>query len=92
MLPICLMPFIVPLHSYFLATIVEQLIQKVVNNYSLLVAKETMYERHLEARKNADMRDALTLVKIQIGMIESWFTLLRKESYFGRFCWVITMP
>lgn len=58
----------------------EQLIQKVVNNYSLLVAKEAMFERHLEARENADMGDALTLVKIQLGMIESWFSLLDIEE------------
>lgn len=36
--------------------------------------------RHLERRENADMRDALAMVKMQIGAIESWFALLDTEE------------
>lgn len=58
----------------------EQLILKVINSYSSLVANEAMFERHLEARENTDMQDALTTVKMQIGAIESWFALLSVEE------------
>lgn len=58
----------------------EQLIRKVADNYSALLDKKALFEHHLEARENADMRDALTLVNIQIGAIESWFTLMDLEE------------
>lgn len=58
----------------------EQLIRKVVNSYSTLVKKAAVFERHLEARENADMREALTVIKLQIGAVESWFVLLTVEE------------
>ena len=58
----------------------EQWVQKAINSYSLLREKEAMFERHLERRENADMRDALAMVKMQIGAIESWFALLDTEE------------
>lgn len=58
----------------------EELIGKVVDSYVSLEAKNALFEQRLEARENADMRDELTIIQIQIGVIESWFALLNIEE------------
>ena len=54
----------------------KYLIDNIVNGYADLLKQERIFEKHLEARENADMRDRLTFVKMRIGAIESLFALL----------------
>lgn len=58
----------------------EQLIRRAIDDYERLRKELAMFERHLEARENAEMREALVLHQIRIGAIESWFTLLDTDE------------
>lgn len=54
----------------------ETIIRNIINNFAEFKRIEQQFERHLEARENKDMRDALGVLKIRIGVVESWFSLL----------------
>ena len=41
-----------------------------------------LYERTLSARENLEIREALTLLKIKITVIQSWFVLLNADERF----------
>ncbi len=58
----------------------EQLVRRVIENFAQLKKEAAIIERRLEARENAEMREALTLRTIQISAIESWFTLLDTDE------------
>lgn len=58
----------------------EQLVRRAIDNYAQLKKEAAIFERRLEARENAEMREALTLRTIQISAIESWFTLLDTDE------------
>lgn len=58
----------------------EAFIQKIIVDYPRYIREEALFERHLEARENRDMRYALTMLKIKIGVVESWFTLLDADE------------
>lgn len=60
----------------------EALVERIVKKYPRLLQEKAIFERHLEARENRDMRDALTLVRIKLGIIESWFSLLDTDERF----------
>ena len=58
----------------------EYIVLNIIDKYPSLLAKEMVLERHLTARENMDLRDALTVVKMQLNAIESWFVLLSVEE------------
>lgn len=58
-------------------------VQRVIENYPRYLREEALFERHLEMRENNDMRDALIVMKIRIGVVESWFTLLDADERFA---------
>lgn len=60
----------------------KSLVKKVMEDYSNYLKEEAILERHLEMRENSDMRDALTMLKIKLGIVESWFTLLDVSERF----------
>lgn len=61
----------------------EALVERIVKKYPRFLQEEAIFERHLEKRENSDMRGALTLVRIKLGMIESWFSLLDTDERFA---------
>lgn len=58
----------------------KQLVRRAIENFAQLKKEASIIERRLEARENAEMRETLTLRKIQISAIESWFTLLDTDE------------
>lgn len=58
-------------------------VQKVIEDYPRYLQEEATFERHLETRENSDMRDALTMLKIRLGIVESWFALLDADERFA---------
>lgn len=54
----------------------ETVIRNIINNFAEFKRLEQQFERHLDARENKDMRDALGMLKVKIGVVESWFSLL----------------
>lgn len=60
----------------------EELIRKVLSKYNSFVSEAELYEKWLAYRENADMRDALTLQKMKIAMVQSWFKLLNVDEAF----------
>lgn len=58
-------------------------VQKVIEDYPRYLQEEAIFERHLEMRENSDMRDALIMLKIRLGIVESWFTLLDADERFA---------
>ena len=58
-------------------------VQKVIEDYPRYLQEEAAVERHLETRENSDMRDALTMLKIRLGIVESWFALLDADERFA---------
>ena len=61
----------------------EAHVERIVKKYSRLLQEEVVFERHLEKRENPNMHDALTLVRIRLGIIESWFSLLDTDERFA---------
>ena len=61
----------------------EAFIEKIIENYPRYLREEERFEYHLEARENPDMRDALTALRIRLGIIESWFVLLDMDERFA---------
>lgn len=57
-------------------------IQKIIDQYPRMIEEEAKFEKHLAQRENADMRDALTAVGMQINVVESWFSLLDVNERF----------
>ena len=58
-------------------------VQKVIEDYPRYLREEAIFERHLEMRENAEMRDALVMLKIKLGVVESWFALLDADERFA---------
>lgn len=58
-------------------------VQKVIEDYPRYLREEAIFERHLEMRENSDMRDALIMLKIRLGIVESWFALLDADERFA---------
>ena len=58
-------------------------VQKVLENYPRLLREKALFERHLEMRENQEMRDALVMLKIKLGVVESWFALLNVDERFA---------
>lgn len=58
-------------------------VQKVLENYPRLLREKALFERHLEMRENQEMRDALVMLKIKLGVVESWFSLLNVDERFA---------
>lgn len=61
----------------------ESLIRKIIANHSRYLHDAELFENRLEARENPDMRAALTVLRIRIEVIESWFTLLDVDERFA---------
>lgn len=60
----------------------KEFIQRIIDIYPLYTKRIALFERHLEARENRDMRDALTMLKIKIGLVDSLITLLEPDERF----------
>lgn len=63
--------------------LMENLIQKIIMEYTQYLREKAMYDKHLEIRENYDMREALTIIDIKISIIESWFALLDLQERFA---------
>ncbi len=51
--------------------------------YTNYLHDKEMYERHLEMHENYDMREALTVIEIRIGIVECLFRLLDSQEKFA---------
>lgn len=60
----------------------EELVRKALSKYASYKAETELYERWLSARENPEIRDALTLLRIKITVIQSWFVLLNADERF----------
>ena len=58
-------------------------VQKVLEKYPSFLREKAQFERHLEMRENKEMRDALAMLKIKLGVVESWFILLNVDERFA---------
>lgn len=58
-------------------------VQKVLEKYPSFLREKAQFERHLEMRENKEMRDDLVMLKIKLGVVESWFILLNVDERFA---------
>lgn len=56
---------------------------RVIEKYPRYLQEEAIFERRLEIRENRDMRDALTMLRIKLRLVESWFALLDADECFA---------
>lgn len=61
----------------------KEFVQRIIMEYTNYLHDKEMYERHLEMRENYDMREALTVVDIRIGVVECLFGLLDSQEKFA---------
>ena len=58
----------------------KEFVQRIIMEYTNYLHDKEMYERHLEMRENYDMREALTVIEIRIGIVECLFGLLDSQE------------
>jgi len=61
----------------------DEFVQRVIMEYTNYLHDKAMYEKHLEMRENYDMREALTVIEIRIGIVECLFGLLDSQEKFA---------
>ena len=60
----------------------EKLVRQALGKYLSYVSEKEMYEHWLDRRENKEAREALAIVEVKVGVIQSWFTLLNADERF----------
>ena len=60
----------------------EELVRKVLSQYTSYQAEAEMCQHWLAARENEELRQDLTLLEMKISVIKSWFILLNADERF----------
>lgn len=60
----------------------EKLVRQALGKYLGQVSEKEMYEHWLDRRENKKAREALAIVEVKVGVIQSWFTLLNADERF----------
>lgn len=64
-------------------TSMKSLIIKMIDEYPRCLYEKALFQRHLDARENRDMRHSLMELETKIAIIESWFALLDADEKFA---------
>lgn len=62
--------------------LMNESVQRIMIEYTRCLREKAMYEKYLAMHTNCDMRDALIMIDIKVGIVESWFATVTLSHHF----------